>query len=408
MLKRIIRILLSTVLIAMVTFFAGCSDDGSTSPNNTGGDNPPEFDIFLANLSDAELPNRQELVDEFISSLESNESFGFPLVTDSSVTWIYLGEEGDTIYIAGDHNQWNENASVMSTVEGTNLFYYRAYFPSDARLDYKFVNGGEWLLDPRNPRQIASDSGFNSELAMPEYIDPPEIFRIDSILHGSVDERRFESEILGNTRDIHIYLPFGYSNRITSFPVIYIMDGNEYLTLGSMTNVLNYCIANSLCIPVIAVFVDAMNRNYEYHMNYDFSRFIVRELVPYIDNKYRTITEPESRAIMGESLGGLTAAYLAYNNSTVFGKAGGHSSALQIEDGRLTTIINDGPYFNIEFYFDAGVFEGDLLDANREMRTTLLNRGYTLTYNEYNEGHSWGNWRAHIDEILKAFFSPEV
>jgi enterochelin esterase-like enzyme len=38
------------------------------------------------------------------------------------------------------------------------------------------------------------------------------------------------------------------------------------------------------------------------------------------------------------------------------------------------------------------------------MKTILEAKGYPLQYKEVNEGHSWGNWRALIDEPLIWFF----
>jgi enterochelin esterase family protein len=34
----------------------------------------------------------------------------------------------------------------------------------------------------------------------------------------------------------------------------------------------------------------------------------------------------------------------------------------------------------------------------------LQSKGYTYQYRVYHEGHSWGNWRAHIDNALLMFF----
>ncbi|MEM9865859.1 MAG: alpha/beta hydrolase-fold protein, partial [Myxococcota bacterium] len=48
--------------------------------------------------------------------------------------------------------------------------------------------------------------------------------------------------------------------------------------------------------------------------------------------------------------------------------------------------------------------ETDFLAANRRLRTVLAERGYDFVYAEYPEGHTWGNWRAHLIEGLRYFF----
>ena len=42
----------------------------------------------------------------------------------------------------------------------------------------------------------------------------------------------------------------------------------------------------------------------------------------------------------------------------------------------------------------------DTQDGALQMKGILENKGYTFRYTEVQEGHSWGNWRALIDEVL--------
>jgi enterochelin esterase family protein len=38
------------------------------------------------------------------------------------------------------------------------------------------------------------------------------------------------------------------------------------------------------------------------------------------------------------------------------------------------------------------------------MKHALEEKGYDVAYSEFNQGHSWGNWRAHIDDMLVFFW----
>jgi hypothetical protein len=38
------------------------------------------------------------------------------------------------------------------------------------------------------------------------------------------------------------------------------------------------------------------------------------------------------------------------------------------------------------------------------MRDSLIADGYEIEWNEWPEGHSWGSWRAHLDNALTYFF----
>ena len=63
------------------------------------------------------------------------------------------------------------------------------------------------------------------------------------------------------------------------------------------------------------------------------------------------------------------------------------------------------PKKNIEFYIDNGTFEWpELINSCHEMRDLLISKGYNLLYKEFNEGHSWGNWRTHVKYGLEYFW----
>jgi enterochelin esterase family protein len=44
----------------------------------------------------------------------------------------------------------------------------------------------------------------------------------------------------------------------------------------------------------------------------------------------------------------------------------------------------------------------------RLFKDGLANKGYDLVWNEWHEGHSWGSWRAHLDNALEYFFPKTV
>jgi enterochelin esterase family protein len=64
-----------------------------------------------------------------------------------------------------------------------------------------------------------------------------------------------------------------------------------------------------------------------------------------------------------------------------------------------------GQLLNLNFYLDIGTYEPELLPPLQYTVVPLLNsRGYPYQFETYPEGHSWGNWRAHIDNALERFF----
>lgn len=364
----------------------------------------PSFSDFLQRVNAAEPSARPALVDSFMAAQKS-----FPVTEDSMANFVYRGNVSSLIVVTGDHTQWSSSGQVLSNIPFTDFYYQSRKFESDARIDYKFVKDGVWILDPLNPRTVTGGFGPNSELAMPAYVQPSEIQYDGSIAHGTIISFSFASVYAGNTRTIAIYLPPHYDSSDVRYSTLYVHDGSDYLSLGSMATVLDNLIEAKKIQPLIAVFVPpGADRPGEYRQSKitQFSEFMTKELVPYIDSVYRTDSHASRRGTMGSSDGGHIALYLAVKYSEVFGLAAGQSSTIT---DLLRTPIQQGPKVPAKFFLDVGTydltFQGvTFLDANRSFRDLLKAKGYEITYAEYHEGHSWGNWRAHIDEILKAFY----
>ncbi len=72
----------------------------------------------------------------------------------------------------------------------------------------------------------------------------------------------------------------------------------------------------------------------------------------------------------------------------------------------LLDSLSTGRIASVRFSFDVGTYDiPGFLESNRRLRDTFKARGLRLDrYKEFHEGHSWGNWRAHLDDILTLFF----
>lgn len=330
-------------------------------------------------------------------------SVGIPYIEGMKCNFIYRGI-GTNVYLAGDMNGWSASSDKLQKLSTTNLFYATKTYELDSRLDYKFVRDGTWILDPENPKTVSGGFGPNSELAMPNYVQPLEIKYYSDIPHGTLKDTTFFSTYLGNSRTVRVYLPPNYSASTDSFPMILFHDGLEYVSLASSHNVMDYLISRNEIEPIIAVFVPPVNRTSEYSESSmgTFTNFIVNEVIPYIDSRYRTKRTPGSRATAGASNGGNISLWLAYSHPEIFGNVAAHSS-------NVITSISQGfqnsPKLNLKVYLDIGKYDiAMLIPLVRNLRSILESKNYDLYYREYNEGHSWGFWRAHIDDYMKFFF----
>jgi enterochelin esterase-like enzyme len=347
-------------------------------------------------------------VDAIISGFVEEHRGDFPLVEDSLVTFVYKGKVALRATIPSDLNSWDTKAHEMKQLGQSDLYYLTLNLPLDARIDYKFYVDGMWMMDPLNDKTVSGGFGPNSAFDMPAYEPPPEIEYDDSLPHGALEAHDFESRIIAGPRQVQVYVPAGYGAAgDRGYPVIFVQDGGEYVTLGSMVNVLDYVIAHDLVPPLVAVFIDPLDRNYEYFLNKDYERLVIEEVLPFVRERYDVSTEPDKNAIMGASLGGAISVMISLDRPDIFGKCGSQSGAFDIDDMELVKRVASEPKRAVDFYLDCGTI-GDLTDGNRAMKQALEAKGYNLIYREYNEGHSWGNWRAHIDDMLVYFWGEKT
>ena len=370
----------------------------------------PEFESFEQFVDLAAAARSDAVRRDWVSRLERWVARrGYPLLEDSLAHFLYVDAHARSVTVPGDFNSWDVHADRMGRLEGTDLWYLTKRFPPDARLDYKFYVDGRWILDPRNPRTVTGGFGPNSELAMPAYVPAPEVEYREDIPHGEIRRVRHRNAATGEERTIEVYLPPGYETARDRYPALYVQDGGEYILLAQIDRVADHLIHRGHIRPVLLVCIPPVDRGREYRMNEAYLAYVVSQVVPYIDENYRTVREPWARGIMGASLGGLISAFISHRHPEVFGNCAGQSTYFGGIDGPMIRDLEESDRKPVRWYLDVGTFEvslggADLVEENRYVRDLLGRKGYDVVYRECPEGHSWGSWRAHTDDILRAFW----
>ena len=324
----------------------------------------------------------------------------------TKVTFLYRGT-GSAVGVPGDANGWSVAADPMQNLGGTDLWYLTKVFEQDARLDYKFYVGGQYLFDPMNPNISSSGFGGNSELRMPGFVTPVETVFDPSIAHGALNPLTVTSTVLGNSRTVQVYLPPSYDpNGTTGYPLVLFHDGLEFISLAQANNTLDSLIHSHSIREVIGVFVPPVNRQAEYIGSQQdlFVQFIGQELLPSIRSQYRVSPGADQCATVGISNGGDISQYLGLKLSSVFGNIGCFSAA-----GAFPQSLNGysaSPMLGQKFYMDAGTYDapGFLEGTATFVNTVLVAKGYNYQFNVYHQGHAWGSWKAHLANALKFFF----
>ena len=363
-----------------------------------------QFINYVNSLSDSSA--KAAAVDSFMNYAGTQ---GIPFVEDSTANFIYTGNV-NTVTVAGDFNGWSAANRPLLKLSGTNFWYRSNDYEMDARLDYKFVlNGSNWILDPRNPNICAGGFGPNSELSMPDYVQPWEIEYYPNIPYGTIITRIIFSSYVGTNYLLNIYLPPGYDSlSAVTYPTVYFQDGSEYISLGKAVNVLDNLIDSGKIEPVIGVFVRPSNRNDEYagSKRNQYRLFFVNELVAYIDSLFKTKRDAKQRLVLGDSFGGNISALISYNHPEVFGLCGLHSAAFWPNNYEAYNLITSGPVKDIKWSSIWGTYES-LFTNMRLFRNFLIANNCEIDWLERPEGHSWGLWRATLDNMLEYFFPAQ-
>ncbi len=221
---------------------------------------------------------------------------------------------------------------------------------------------------------------------------------------------RIQSKYLGYALQYRVYTPHGYES-LKALPVIYLTDGQWYISQGQMVEILDELISLKKIPPIIAVFIDnrdpdkltKIRRNSQFLCNPAYVDFISNELVTFVDRNYKTIKNPGKRAIMGISFGGLNAAYFGLNASNTFGSIGMQSPALHPCPSIYKNYENQ-PKLPLKIFLSTGA-KNDTEKGTRQLKDILVKKGYQIDYHEVNQEHNWQNWRPLIDDALIYFFS---
>lgn len=366
----------------------------------TTGLHAQNFQSFLNRINTANLQDRETVIDSFIAAVPK-----FPYTEgDSIIHFLYRGTN-TSAKIFGDFNFWQ--LANMNKIYGTSLWYYSFQCESDARFFYKIIiDNKEVFDDSLNPNYIVGEPTWNLEVTMPGYIPPDEINHRPEIPHGTYFDTLYKSINLRNTRKVTVYLPPDYYTSNRRYPIIIFQDGAQALTEGLFNNVIDNLISQNMIEPVIGVFVPFINRYYEYvtsHKDY-YTKFIAEELVPWLDSKFRTKADEKHRAIMGESNGGNISLWIGMNYPKIFGNIAAQSSRVE---NYVLNGYKDSLMLCQKIYLDIGKYDiASFIPKVRELDSILAAKGYEIMYQEFNEGHNWFTWRAHIKDALKFLYPP--
>ena len=300
-------------------------------------------------------------------------------------------------YLMGDFTDWDESPLPITgpmTLE----------FPQGAYIEYAFLDTNKQpLADPENhqmPKHPWYEYHRTFTLPLNRFVEPaqPHAFR------GDITEQVMVSNVFACQRHYYVYEP-----PISPVATVYVHDGEAFYRKLRFHDVVEALIECHVIQPVRLVMIEPENRTTEYWFSERYETFLLKEMIPMIEQSYGKTAE---RGLWGASLGGLVSIWLAWRNPDIFSKVASQSGCFTAIPGGgdsyhdpewLTEQLRQTPRRPLRLYVETGQIEW-LLAPNRRFAAMLADKGYIHSYHERPSGHNWATWEQGLEPGLSYLF----
>jgi enterochelin esterase-like enzyme len=315
-----------------------------------------------------------------------------------------------------------ENAKELSMKWGEKLYPFTK-------------TGKKWILElpfstPVNYVQICIDG---QEVLSPElpiahgygrpynYIELPDedgLFELRDVPHGTLTQEFYKSQISDNWEKLILYLPPCVPS--AGLPVLYLQHGhgeNEtcWVSQGKMNFIYDNLVHQRKAVPAIVVMANGMiykesgdKRELKYR---DMSEFVKEELIPYVENKYRTYGDKEHRAMAGLSMGSLQTSITAFEHSELFSYVGVFSGFVQDiltqNQSHLTEKNKESFRENNKLFFRGIGAEDRFIDFFKSDDEFLEKSKIKCERKIYKGDHEWKVWRRCLYDFAQLIFRED-
>ncbi len=181
---------------------------------------------------------------------------------------------------------------------------------------------------------------------------------------GDLRIHELESRVFGNTRKLRVLLPEGYDapeNAGRRYPVLYLNDGQNLFDASTsalhplewrVDETVRELVAAGRIPPLVVVGIDSAGRRGRFHEYFPWAdqylhppdldprgsaypEFLLGEVVPFVEARYRVRRDPAGRGLGGSSAGALAAIYAVIHRPGQFGKLLVESPSLYVDDAHI-------------------------------------------------------------------------
>ncbi len=244
--------------------------------------------------------------------------------------------------------------------------------------------------------------------------------------HGALSSKYYFSKVTNDWRRLFVYTPPGYNiNTGEKYPVVYIQHGGGedetgWSNQGKTDIILDNLIAEGKAHPMIVVIANGNVRTggggYSSEGMAAFKKEMTQNIVPFIDQNYRTLPDAKNRAICGLSMGGGQSFYVGLESLDVFASVGIFSSGIFggirtsgngfDAEKEIPGLLSKSAEFNQKldlFYISCG--EQDMrIEYTKKAVETMKKNGLEVEFNSFPGDHEWQVWRKSLHDFATRVF----
>jgi len=322
----------------------------------------------------------------------------------------YAYDDGDlTAYLMerGDDGIWRLSLRLPSAMRTSYQFCpvrdepLRGAHPEDDRWA-EILAGGR--PDPGQGAEIGPSTwpnhGSASVLSLPD-APPQPWLEPRNVPRGTVSSHSIHNST------VWVYEP---PEKAKENALAVLFDGKVWAGIG-ISPVFDNLIAAGAIPPTVVVGIDEIHglpRNEVLTRPGVLAPFLLDEVLPFVHNGWSVTEDPARTVLAGQSLGGLAAVHIGLHYAGRFGRILTQSGSFwrsasqpdEIDSPALLDAYAAAERVPLKFFQEAGSLERTLLIRNRILHGVLLERGYPVTYREYEGGHDYACWRGGLADGL--------
>ena len=239
---------------------------------------------------------------------------------------------------------------------------------------------------------------------------------LDGIPHGAVARHYYPSSVTGKHEICLVWTPPAW-DPAKAYPVLYLQHGygeNEtgWIYQGHAGRIADRLLAEGRMQEMIIVMGNGMTRKTgDPSDRMLFPRIVTEDLIPFIESRYKVLTDKWHRAMAGLSMGSFQTSITTLTHPDLFGYAGLFSGFMRApwptdEAQDHLALAGQPEAFNEAFrvFYRAMGTEDQFFDAFAADDAWLEGKNLNIIRETFPGGHDWTVWRRCIRSFLPRLF----